>query len=61
MVKINVFKFYGCREWVVKGRRMESVRGSKFSVGFKIGKFFEGRKEDGEVIGEWFFWVDRFE
>lgn len=40
---------------------MESVRGSKFSVGFKIGKFFEGRKEDGEVIGERFFWVDRFE
>lgn len=61
MVKINASKFHGCREWVVKGRRMESVRGSKFSAGFKTGKPSEGRKEDGEATGERPSWVDRFE
>ena len=53
MVKINTFRLLGHLEWVVKEKRRESTRGSKFSAGYRLKNLLKERKkaERAQVSG----------
>lgn len=46
MVKINTSKLQDRLEWVVKGKKRQCIRGSKFRARFQTGKPSEGKEDD---------------